>query len=481
MVRVNRQKLLVSLVASILLFIPVVTLAELDVKISQKSLTAYSGTTQSINATIENNRNVSDTYSMTIFPPYAFKISASLSESVLNMAPNSKQTIQLTFIIPECAEEATPFFFVTAKSITDETVQASSSVILSVMRKFYICLSDLKLSSQVISPGESVSIITSITNPTESASLPLTLEATIKNEEGQTVQSFVNRIETIDGKTTKSVKNTYTFDKYTKAGSYLAEVVLRDENGKEINRLTKPFRISSVETVTTDRSLKYGLLAQTIMVTVKNEGNTPIFDYPVSESIVKFMRPFFFPRTEPDLEEVKDNRIVYTWIIPKLNPGEERDIIYDVSVWNAWILVIVIGAIVYVSFKYVFTLKITKKHRHIGALTKEKEIPILLEVKNHSRHEIKDIIVRDFVPSLATVVEKFDTLRPTLRKIPGGTELIWRLDYLRPGEERVITYKIKPRLEIMGTLKLPKAYMKFLDKKKELKKKVSKNIVIKSE
>jgi hypothetical protein len=44
--------------------------------------------------------------------------------------------------------------------------------------------------------------------------------------------------------------------------------------------------------------------------------------------------------------------------------------------------------------------------------------------------------------------------------------LAWKLDYLRPFDERVITYSVRPVMEVSGTLKLPKATIKYLDKKK---------------
>jgi hypothetical protein len=103
-----------------------------------------------------------------------------------------------------------------------------------------------------------------------------------------------------------------------------------------------------------------------------------------------------------------------------------------------------------------------------------------LEVRNRTRHEIKDVLIRDFVPSIATVVEKFDTLRPTLRKVAGGTELVWRLDSIGPLEERVLAYRVKPSVDIIGTLKLPKALMRYTDKEKKVKRVISKNIKIRT-
>jgi hypothetical protein len=226
--------------------------------------------------------------------------------------------------------------------------------------------------------------------------------------------------------------------------------------------------------------VKTGLLVQTVEISVKNEGNVPTTSLYISETIPSFMKVFFFPKKEPDLEEVKDNRIVYSWLVPPLAPGNVYKITYEISTWNAVLIAIVLIVIVVYSFASIFSISIEKKHRVTGPITKDKEITIMLEVRNRTRHEIRDVIVRDFVPGIATVVEKFDTLRPTLRKIANGTEIVWKINSLAPGDERVLTYRIKPIVDIVGTLKLPKAYLKFMDKKKEVKKVLSKTAYIKA-
>jgi hypothetical protein len=228
------------------------------------------------------------------------------------------------------------------------------------------------------------------------------------------------------------------------------------------------------------KTTKYGILVQTIEITVKNEGNVPTGSLYISEAIPTFMKVFFFPKKEPMMEEPKDNRIIYTWAVPSLNPGESYTITYEISTWNAVLIAVVLVVIIAYAFVSIFSVSIEKKHKAIGPITKEREITIMLEVKNRSRNEIRDVIVRDFVPGIATVIEKFDTLRPTLRKIANGTELVWKINSLAPGDERILTYRIKPIVDIVGTLKLPKAYLKFMDKKKEIKKILSKSAYIKA-
>ncbi|HKZ45355.1 MAG TPA: hypothetical protein VJ343_01495, partial [archaeon] len=90
------------------------------------------------------------------------------------------------------------------------------------------------------------------------------------------------------------------------------------------------------------------------------------------------------------------------------------------------------------------------------------------------------VIIRDFVPSIARVVDRFDTVKPVVRRTGTGTEVLWKFDSLKPREERVLTYWIVPSVDVPGTLKLSKAYMKFVDRKRVKKVSASKSILLKS-
>jgi hypothetical protein len=91
---------------------------------------------------------------------------------------------------------------------------------------------------------------------------------------------------------------------------------------------------------------------------------------------------------------------------------------------------------------------------------------------------MRDVIVRDFVPSMLNVVEKFETVKPMIRRAPNGTELIWKFDLLKPFEERVIAYRVRPSTEVIGTMRLPNAHIKYLNKSQQRKVILSKAVVI---
>ena len=103
----------------------------------------------------------------------------------------------------------------------------------------------------------------------------------------------------------------------------------------------------------------------------------------------------------------------------------------------------------------------------------------MLEVRNRTKHEIRDVEVRDFVPSIARVVERFDTLKPRVKSTGSGTELRWSFESLKARDERVLTYRIKPVVDVIGHLHLPNAHVKYSDRKKIKRMIASKRLAIK--
>lgn len=463
---------------------PCLAAGEIDVSLNVKSLTIYNGEIGSADITVNNNQDARDVFSVSV-PPLTTGITPTLANYSLTLDPKSSTTFKIYFSAAECVEETSQYATITVKSQTNPNIEESKMIILNSIRKYGVCISNMGLDKYLVSPGESVTISVSLTNPETILSLPVNLQTNVIRE-SEIVSRFDDFIETIQGKTTKTVQHVFTVGKYEKPGFYTVEVIMKDNLGTEVSSKKTQFNVATVNAsedpnyLTTNKAVKYGLFVQTMEISVMNEGNVPTGSFYVSESVPIFMKIFFFPKVEPNLEETKENRVVYSWFISSLGPGETYKIVYDISTWNAVLIVAVLIVTVIYVFSQVFTVSIVKKHRHVGPITKEREITVMLEARNRARNEIRDVIVRDFVPAVATVVERFDTLRPTLRKTAGGTEIVWRIDSLGSGDERILTYRIRPVVDIIGTLKLPKAYIKFMNKKKEVKRVLSKSVYIKA-
>jgi len=105
-----------------------------------------------------------------------------------------------------------------------------------------------------------------------------------------------------------------------------------------------------------------------------------------------------------------------------------------------------------------------------GALN---EIKIALEVKNKSNKSVNDLTVTDTIPGIANLEKSLDlgTLKPQqVLNTKQGTKIIWNLAELEAKEHRIITYKIRTKLNVLGTFKLPRAVVEFNKKRGKGKK-----------
>ena len=141
-----------------------------------------------------------------------------------------------------------------------------------------------------------------------------------------------------------------------------------------------------------------------------------------------------------------------------------------------FIVILILGIIITLTYQYITRPLLDKKYS--GLLEGEKELKIMLSVRNQGRRTIKNVIVKDTIPPLARVIKEFDTLTPEIKIKSSGTELIWKLEKIRPREERLLTYKIKPLIDVIGKLKLPKSYFTYDSRLGRKRKVVSKSISI---
>ena len=106
------------------------------------------------------------------------------------------------------------------------------------------------------------------------------------------------------------------------------------------------------------------------------------------------------------------------------------------------------------------TSNIVKKEGGVSEMT------VLVHVRNHGQGRITDIDITETIPSIVSIERdvSIGSLQPN--KIMGhekkGTTIVkWNLESLDAGEERVLSYKIKTRLSILGSFSFPVAAASF--------------------
>tara|TARA_Y100000310_G_scaffold203351_1_gene203588 strand:- start:22456 stop:23886 length:1431 start_codon:yes stop_codon:yes gene_type:complete len=102
------------------------------------------------------------------------------------------------------------------------------------------------------------------------------------------------------------------------------------------------------------------------------------------------------------------------------------------------------------------TKNITKSEGGISAMT------VVLHIKNRGQNKIGGLDITDYIPGLVSVGGDvpIGSLQPTkvLKHERKGTTIVkWSIDSLDTSEERVLSYRIKSRLSILGSFSLPVA------------------------
>ena len=470
-----------STVFSLLLFSSI-SFAQISIYVSNSNFIINSSSTQTVSITVQNS-GPQDRFSVRVFPPFVQsgdgQVTASMDKSVAVIDQNQNATFELTFSAQPCiADYVTNIFTVTASSIVNASKQSNASIRVTTLRTFPVCIAKSQLSSDSLVPGQTLIVTATIDNPSDLASTSFDLITNIRNTSDLTVlPPSTNHIDIIQPHSSKIITNSYVIPQTIGYGRFTVELVLQNSQTTELSSQILSFVVQQFENPITQKTIQYGLLTENIFLKVRNDGNS-VVNATTSETIPTFMKTFISFVNKPDAEQSVGNNIIHTWFFYNLQPGEERTIEYQINLWQIVLLgVIIIIAVAY-AFTYVFTIRIIKKHKLFGPVAGSKEILITLEVKNKTRHPIHDVYIRDFLPAFATIVEKFETVKPVVRKTDGGTEVVWRFDTLKSMDERVLTYRIKPTMEILGEIKLPKAIIRYSDKNKQLKKVISKSVLI---
>ena len=216
-------------------------------------------------------------------------------------------------------------------------------------------------------------------------------------------------------------------------------------------------------------------LYEEVIVTITNKGNTVEMNYEVMETTPSGVLTGFI--TMPVRCDVMDQDRTCTYVIDELAIDESKEIRYRLEFYPTYIqiaaIIIIILAILIFSFRSATKPKLSKKYIKKGRYSHN----IVLEIKNPFFHNLKNVILRDWVSPLGNVViEGIEQLSPIIRKSEAGTEMIWKLGDIRPRETRIITYRLKTA--VSGSLKMPKARIRFKTPKGKKWRVTSKNLVI---
>ncbi|MBI2650656.1 hypothetical protein HYX04_05080 [Candidatus Woesearchaeota archaeon] len=193
---------------------------------------------------------------------------------------------------------------------------------------------------------------------------------------------------------------------------------------------------------------------------VKVESNNPDYNGVVKVETTPLKNLFVttFPRAEITKEDGKH------YLVWQVVVGSDRTIsVYTTENYRP-IVVIIVLVIAAVALYFLFRSPIVVR-KGIGNVGMSEggisEAKIVVRVKNRSANQITDIEVMDNLPHIAHVERELSigSMQPhaILKHPKKGLMIKWNIETLEAGDERVLSYRMKSRLPILGELSLPAA------------------------
>lgn len=234
--------------------------------------------------------------------------------------------------------------------------------------------------------------------------------------------------------------------------TYDSETVKIVEERFEVVPVISPF---SVQTSSESTFMKRFTTVQ--LTNDGNTRNTQVAGVPVS------FWEGLFTQGEEQLTRVDGVRMV-AWEV-ELAPGES--VTYQTTTNYRWLLYI--GALILLFVIFYFLVQAPVVATKSAQTTRSdneslSEIKITLEVRNRSKKPLHNLQVTDYVPSIANIDKSLElgTLKPT--NVSHGkkrSKVTWKLAELDVGEHRIITYKVRAKLNIVGSFALPRAEIQY--------------------
>lgn len=279
----------------------------------------------------------------------------------------------------------------------------------------------------------------------------------------EAIFSFIDIIERIDpDKTTISEKYFYLPD-FAEPGIYTVDAELKHDG--KVSRMEQNFVVAEKPVIKTETE-EFLVLGTGKVIAVTNVGNKKSGSVLINENISDIEKIFF----SGDPDSISGN--VITWEVLGLQPGESKSITYKIDYVPVAIAIVIL---MFLTWYFVFsirTLNIRKRILQKKMINEGSEFTVGVELKNRTGSDIKDVIIRDFIPSAFKVIYTPGP-KPTKRETSMGTELKWKIENLTKGEERILTYRIMPVFGVYGQVKLSGATMRF--RKKGIMSEVSSN------
>ncbi|MFH1248772.1 MAG: hypothetical protein V1660_01325 [archaeon] len=244
------------------------------------------------------------------------------------------------------------------------------------------------------------------------------------------------------------------------AGSYLATITLK-VNDEATIKTDKPITVVEKANIITTEDNSGTMFNPLFIVKKENKGNIPA-DVEVVVMKNAFANSFTSFNFEANSVEKKGLTYVYKWNA-NIKPGQS----FEIQVNTNYILPLgILFAILIVAIIITAYLRtdIVVKKKVVRVRSKTGEFAMKVMILIRARKNVSNIFVKERLPHLAELYERFGVVIPSrIDKAKGTIE--WNVDSMQAGEETILSYIFYSKVSIVGRFELPKAFVSFKNSK----------------
>ena len=260
----------------------------------------------------------------------------------------------------------------------------------------------------------------------------------------------------------KSVSTRVKLDPLTAPVQDTLRVVLYVDDKPLEPTIFEKFEVIGYSELKTVKSERTGSFFRWVnKTTYVNEGNVKL------ERVVEHKTSFLkslFTRTSPKAFSISKGGVKYNAWELSLEP-QETITLQEVESYRSIFYMVVLAFVVFVLYRFFQSpVRLIKEASAIsykeGGVS---ELKVILRIKNRSSKPYVKITLMDRVPMIAEVEhDSMGTLKPaTIFNDGKGTVVKWELENIEKHEERILAYKVRSKLSILGAFTLPKSSARF--------------------
>ncbi len=329
------------------------------------------------------------------------------------------------------------------------------------------------LTAQVLNYGEVVDSSFSDGVPSIDPKRGMTLRLNVKNLHQVSLNglnlelngqqfSFSKKIN-LNGRESLNLEFPVKVDPDTLKGDYVAKVKIT-LNGNLMLDKELPYVVKEYQELKEVSVPHTGFLKTGETLTFSNSGNTQVSQN-AQRTFGWFSYKFASFNPEPTKVEKTDQGYLVQWDL-NVNPQTSTSVSYSVNYRMPIIVLIIIilaGFVWYIIRQrnaVVIVKRVFAMHTEAGSI---KVMKVVLNVRNRGGLTANNVRIVDRVPNAIKAPTQHSTYKPShVKAAPEGTVMVWDFTNLRPGEEKVISYRIEGKIQILGRMHLPPAIVKYV-------------------